>query len=66
VKLFPARLLGLFAFALMFLTLAGHAMASGTDINGTVSDLGTLWTTIQTLAIGVILFVLGRKLLKKV
>ena len=61
--------LGLFAIvaalALVFQALTDSAFAQ-TDITATVSSLSSLWTTIETLAIGIILFVLGRKLLRKV
>lgn len=53
------------AFMFVFSLATGSAMAQ-TDITSTVSSLSSLWTTIQTLAIAIILFVLGRKLLRKV
>jgi hypothetical protein len=52
------------AFALAFAILTGTASAQ-TDIPSTVTALGGIWTTISALAIVVVLFVLGRKLLRK-
>ena len=52
----------LFAFAIASVT----AMADTTDITGTVSTLNGYWTSISALAIAIVLFVLGRRLLRKV
>lgn len=61
-----ARVCMVFAFVFGLSVITAQAMAQATDIAGTVSSLSGLWTTIQALAIAVILFVIGRKLLKKV
>lgn len=63
------QLLGLLvltlALALAMALFTGHVMAQ-TDITSTVSMLSGYWTAIATLAITIVLFVLGRKLLRKV
>jgi energy-converting hydrogenase Eha subunit E len=52
-----------FQFALSVFTAIASAQ---TDITTTVTALSGYWTVIQTLAIAVVLFVLGRRLLRKV
>lgn len=46
---------------------AGSAVSSfaQTDITSTVSTLSGYWDSIETLGIGVLLFVVGRKLVRK-
>lgn len=41
------------------------ALAVGDDIASTITTLSGYWTSIETAAIGVVLFVVGRKLLRK-
>jgi hypothetical protein len=65
IRHFAAVLALLAAIAFAFEAITGVSLAQ-TDITSTVSSLSTLWDTIETLAIGIILFVLGRKLLRKV
>jgi hypothetical protein len=37
-----------------------------TDLTGTVSGVGTLWTAAEAIGISVIVFVVGRKIVKKI
>ena len=40
--------------------------AAQTDLTGTVSGVGTLWTAAEAIGISVIVFVVGRKIVKKI
>lgn len=37
-----------------------------TDISSTITSVNGYWTTAETLAIGILLFVLGRRVVKKI
>ena len=55
------------AIALVFQAATGRALAAdGDDITTTIASLGVYWTAIKVFAIGIVLFVLGRKLIRKV
>ena len=64
-----SRPVGMLCMALAALCVlsafTGSAMATGDDISGVVDSLSGYWTAIKVVAIGVVLFVLGRKLIKK-
>lgn len=45
---------------------ASSAMAEATDIASTINELGTYKTSAMAIGIAVFLFVLGRKLVRKV
>ncbi len=55
-------LLGLFALVAV---LTGVASAQ-TDIGSTLTSVNGYWTTAETLGIGILLFVIGRKVVKKI
>jgi hypothetical protein len=46
-------------------TTVANASAQ-TDLTGTVSGVGTLWTAAEAIGISVIVFVVGRKIVKKI
>lgn len=58
------RLPALAVLALLSLVLVGSASAQ-TDITSTISAVEGYWDAVQLLAIGIVLFVLGRKVLRK-
>lgn len=58
------RVLMVLAFVFALSVVTGNACAD--DIGDTVTSLGGYWTDIKLLAIGVLLFILGRRLLKKI
>lgn len=58
-----AMLVLAFIFAL---ALSTNLASAQTDIASTVTALSGYWTSIAALAITIVLFVLGRKLLRKV
>ena len=62
---FAAALLFVLALACVFSLVTGQVFAA-TDIDSTVTSLSSTWTTIEQLAIGVLLFVLGRRMARKV
>jgi hypothetical protein len=55
------------ACAVGAVTVAGSAVASAqTDLSSTITTVSGYWTSVQVLAIGVLLFVVGRKIVKKI
>jgi hypothetical protein len=55
--------------ALLVLALVfglSFAASAQTDIAGAVTAMSTLWDSIELIAIGVIVFVVGRKLFRKI
>jgi hypothetical protein len=51
------------------LTVVGLTVVNAsaqTDLTGTVSGVGTLWTAAEAIGISVIVFVVGRKIVKKI
>jgi hypothetical protein len=51
--------------AVALLAFANSASAQ-TDLTGTLTSLNGYWTTAEGIGIGVILFVVGRKLVRKI
>jgi len=56
----------LFAFALAFQAMTGVALATDDDITTTIASLGGYWTAIKVTALAILLFVLGRRIVRKV
>jgi hypothetical protein len=59
-------MLAIVAAAILGLSVFTGVASAQTDITSTVSTLSGYWTDIASLAITIVLFVLGRKLLRKV
>ena len=60
---FALMLLGL---GLVAMAITPNAMADGDDITTTISTISGYWTGVKVIAIGVVLFVIGRRILRKV
>jgi len=59
-------ILGVFALVAAIICILGGAdVCMADDIDTTVTTAASYWTAIKTVAIGVVLFVIGRRLLKK-
>jgi hypothetical protein len=53
------------AFALMFSAFMGYAHATGTDITGVISDVSGYVDAAITVGIAVLLFVLGKRVVRR-
>jgi hypothetical protein len=53
------------AFALVFDLLTGSALAADDAIGSTITSLNGYWTAISAIAIAIVLFVVGRKIIRK-
>ena len=64
------RFLGLFmvlvALALALAAVTSNALATGDDISTATTTISGYWDAIKVIAIAVVLFVIGRKVLKKI
>lgn len=56
------KLLGVFALLAMVFTMAANAQ---TDITSVVSSVSGYWDAVKVVAIAILLFVIGRKVVRK-
>ena len=52
--------------AAALVTGASACLADGTDLDTTISTVSGYWTSVEAIAVGVLLFVIGRRIVKKV
>ena len=53
------------AFALAWAAMTGSAFATGDDITTTITALSGYWDAVEVVAIAVVLFVIGRRIIRK-
>jgi len=60
------KMLVVLAVAMLFQAMTGLSLAQDLTISDTTTALSTAWTAIEVVAAAVVLFVLGRRLLRKI
>jgi len=66
VRPFVGRMLVVLGVAMLFQATVSQSFAIDTTITDTTTALSTAWTAIEAVAAAVVLFVLGRRLLRKI